>query len=52
MSKYVCSFRLPSGNRIQKRKALISCFLNEVAGVGIGDDASRYQYNVESYGDY
>lgn len=52
MANYVCNFRLPLGNRIQKRKALISCFLNEVAGVGTGDDASRYQYNVESYSDY
>lgn len=52
MANYFCNYTLPSGNRIQKRKALIFCFLSEVAGVGRGDDASRYQYDVESYGDY
>lgn len=52
MSTNVCNYILPSGNRIQKRQALISCFLNEEAEIGRGDDASRYQYNVESYGDY
>lgn len=52
MPTYTCDYRLPSGNRSQKRQALISCFLNEEAGIGRGDDASRYQYNVESYGDY
>ena len=52
MSTYTCNYILPSGNRYQKRQALISCFLNEEAGTGRGDDASRYQYNVESYGDY
>lgn len=52
MPTYTCNYRLPSGNRSQKRQSLISCFLNEEAGIGRGDDASRYQYNVESYGDY
>lgn len=52
MPTYTCDYRLPSGDRSQKRQSLISCFLNEEAGIGIGDDASRYQYNVESYGDY
>lgn len=52
MPTYTYDYRLPSGNRSQKRKALISCFLNEEAGIGRGDDASRYQYNVEAYGNY
>ncbi len=52
MATYICNYRLPSGNRTQKRRALISCFLNEEAGIGRGDAASRYQYNVESYGNY
>lgn len=52
MPTYTYDYRLPSGNRSQKRKALISCFLNEEAGNGRGDDSSRYQYNVEAYGNY
>ena len=52
MPTYTCDYKLPSGDRSQKRQSLISCFLNEEAGIGIGDNASRYQYNVESYGDY
>ena len=52
MPTYTCNYRLPSGNRYQKRQALITCFLTEEAGIGRGDDASRYQYNVESYSDY
>lgn len=52
MATYICDYKLPSGNRSQKRQALISCFLNEEAGIGRGDDASRYQYNVETYGNY
>lgn len=41
MPTYTCDYRLPSGNRAQKRQALISCFLNEEAGIGRGDDVSR-----------
>lgn len=52
MPTYTRDYRLPSGDRTQKRKALISCFLNEEAGVGKGNDASRYRYNVESYDGY
>lgn len=52
MPTYTCNYRLPSGNRSQKRRSLITCFLNEEAGFGIGDDASRYQYNVESFCEY
>ncbi len=52
MPFYTCNYSLPFGNRIEKREALISCFLNEVAGTGTGDNASRYQYNVESYNGY
>ena len=52
MATYVYDYILPAGDRIQKRLALISCFLNENAGTGRGDYASRYQYNVETYGNY
>lgn len=52
MSIYICEYTLPAGDRAAKRQALISCFLNEEPGTGNNDDASRYQYNVESYGDY
>lgn len=52
MPTYTCDYRLPSGNRSQRKQALISCFLNEEAGIDRGDDASRYQYNVESYSNY
>lgn len=52
MAIYVYDYILPVGDRIQKRKALISCFLNENAGTGRGDAASHYQYNVETYGNY
>lgn len=34
------------------RKNLIQAFLNEKPGTGIGENASRYHYNVEQYGDY
>lgn len=52
MPNYICDYILPSGNRTQKRKDLITCFLNEETGIGRGNDASRYQYNVESYNGY
>lgn len=52
MPTYTRDYCLPSGNRSQKRQALISCFLDEIAGTGKGDAASRYQYNVESFGEY
>lgn len=52
MAAYICEYSLPEGSRLQKRHALISCFLNERAGNGTEDNASRYQYNVEKYGDY
>lgn len=52
MSNNNCNYNLPSGDRIQKRKSLITCFLQEIAGTGKGDKASRYQYSVESYGEY
>lgn len=48
----IIDYTLPVGNRIQMRQALISCFLDEEAGRGKGNAASRYQYNVETYGEY
>ena len=52
MPDYHVEFHLPAGNRIQKRQALISCFLNEEPGGGRGSLASRYLYIVETYGAY
>ncbi len=52
MPIYTYDYILPTGDRIQKRQALISCFLNEEPGTGRGDDASRYRYNVETYNNY
>ncbi len=52
MPTYTYDYTLPVGNRIRKRQSLITCFLNEIAGTGRGNEASRYQYNVETYGEY
>lgn len=52
MPTYTIDYELPVGNRTQMRQALISCFLNETAGTGRDNNASRYQYNVETYGNY
>ncbi len=52
MPTYFVDYELPVTNRRQMREDLISCFLNEIAGTGRNDNASRYQYNVEQYGDY
>ena len=52
MSIQICDYKLPSGDRSKKRESLINCFLKEHAGSGRGDNASRYQYNVEISGEY
>lgn len=52
MPSFVVDYELPVGNRMQQRRALITCFLNEAAGTGKGADASKYRYNVEKYGNY
>ena len=52
MPVYQIDYSLPVGNRAQMRQDLISCFLQETHGIGKGDLASRYQYNVEKYGNY
>lgn len=52
MATYIRNYKLPKGNRTKKRKALISHFLKEEPGTGKGDDASHYQYNVETYKKY
>lgn len=49
---HTVDYVLPTTDREQMRKNLVSCFLEEVPGTGKGDMASRYQYNVEKYGDY
>ena len=52
MPFHVINFQLTSGGRLIKRKTLIERFLNELPGTGNRSEASRYQYNVESYGEY
>lgn len=52
MPTYLINYELPIEDRTQMRHALISCFLNEVAGTGRDDKTSRYQYNVETYENY
>lgn len=52
MERKVSTYTLPAGNRTVKRFSLITHFLGEEPGHGNGDAASRYRYNVESYGDY
>ena len=48
----IINYSLPSGNRITMRENLIQTFLREKPGTGIGNNASRYQYNVERFGNY
>ena len=48
----IINYSLPLGDRISMREYLIQAFLRETPGTGIGDNASRYQYNVEQFGDY
>lgn len=52
MPTNIINYTLPTGTREEMRHALISCFLNETAGTGKGNNASRYQYNVEAYNNY
>lgn len=48
----IINYSLPSGDRASMRKNLIQTFLCENPGTGVRNDASRYQYNVEQFGDY
>lgn len=48
----IINFSLPLGDRIAMRENLIQTFLNEKPGTGIGNNASRYHYNVEHFDDY
>lgn len=52
MPSHIVDYELPVSNRTQMRIELISCFLNEFSGTGRENNASRYQYNVETYGNY
>ena len=52
MATQIIHYRLPTGDRECKRISLIHCFLTEKPGTGNGKDSSRYQYNVETYGNY
>lgn len=48
----IINYSLPLGDRVSMRKNLIQTFLCEIPGTGTGNDASRYQYNVEQWGKY
>ena len=48
----VINYTLPLGDRISMRENLIQAFLHENPGTGRGNDASRYRYNVEQFGNY
>lgn len=48
----IINYSLPLGDRISMRKNLIQTFLCETPGTGKGDNASRYQYNVEQFSNY
>ena len=50
MPSHIVNYELPVSNRTQMRIELISCFLNELPDTGRENNASRYQYNVETYG--
>ena len=52
MSFTEINFELPSGDRQMMRKTLIGRMLDENPGTGKGDSSSRYQYNVENFGNY
>ncbi len=52
MPTYTVNYQLPTGDRVFKRGSLIQKFLKEFPGTGRDANASRYQYNVEAYGDY
>ncbi|MCD7837165.1 MAG: hypothetical protein LUG83_11115 [Lachnospiraceae bacterium] len=48
----IINYSLPLGDRISMRENLIKTFLRENPGTGIGNNASRYHYNVEHFFDY
>lgn len=48
----IINYSLPLGDRVSMRENLIQTFLRENPGTGKGDNASRYHYNVEQFGDY
>ncbi len=48
----IIDYSLPSGDRFTMRENLIQTFLGEQPGTGNGNNASRYRYNVEQFGNY
>ena len=48
----IINYSLPLGDRFSMRKNLIQTLLHEKPETGIGDNASRYLYNVEQFGNY
>ena len=43
---------LLANNRTDVRREVVELFLQEVAGTGRGENTSKYNYIVESYGEY
>lgn len=52
MPSYTVTYALSVINRAQMRTDLISQFMMELPGNGNGDNATRYQYDVETLGNY
>ena len=50
MPNYTITYALTATNRVQMRKDLISQFMTESPGSGLGSNATRYTYNVETLG--
>lgn len=48
----IVNYTLSLNDRQSMRQNLIQTFLKEEPGTGKGDCASRYQYNVEQFGNY
>lgn len=52
MPSYTVTYALSVTNRTQMRTDLISKFMTELPGNGKAGNATRYQYNVETLGNY
>lgn len=45
-------FTLIANSRVEARRKIVNCFLDERFGTGKGDLSSKYNYIVEQYGEY
>lgn len=52
MALHEINYTLKSESRANIRKEIITLFLEEEAGKGIGEDSSKYHYTVEEYNEY